>query len=361
MIRKYKKTLILTSLLTLLPMVVGLLLWNRLPDKIATHWSFTGEANGWSSLSTAVFGLPLLMLAVQWLCVWITAKDPGNQSRNEKPQKLVLWIIPVVSNLCCGMMYALALGAGFSVTDVMVGAMGVLFIAIGNYLPKCKTNSTIGIKIPWVYTSEENWNATHRFGGKLWVLGGVAIALGSLLPGEAGLVVMLVLLIALVVVPTVYSWRFYKREKAAGKASKHTLTAKDRKTVNRSRCVLVLILAGIGYLMFSGDITVSYGPESFTVKADYHEDLTVPYDAIDSIEFREGNVEGVRVMGFGSARLLLGTFENEEFGYHTRYTYTSPDACIVVKVGEKVLVLSSQTASQTKSIYLDLLDLTGLE
>ncbi len=105
MIRKYKKTLIITSLLTLLPIVVGLLLWDRLPERFATHWGIDGQPDGWSSISIAVFGMPLIMLAVQWLCVWCTVKDPGNKDRNQKMQALVLWIIPLLSNLCCGLMY----------------------------------------------------------------------------------------------------------------------------------------------------------------------------------------------------------------------------------------------------------------
>ena len=41
-------------------------------------------------------------------------------------------------------------------------------------------------------------------------------------------------------------------------------------------------------------------------------------------ELREGNVDGTRIGGFGSFRLLLGFFENEEFGTYTRYTYYKP-------------------------------------
>ena len=38
MFKQYKKTLIAASVLTLLPVVIGLLLWNKLPDQIPTHF-----------------------------------------------------------------------------------------------------------------------------------------------------------------------------------------------------------------------------------------------------------------------------------------------------------------------------------
>ena len=56
-------------------------------------------------------------------------------------------------------------------------------------------------------------------------------------------------------------------------------------------------------------------------------------------------------MGFSSAKLLLGTFENEEFGRYTRYTYTNPESCIVLTSGEQVLVFSGKDAQETENIY----------
>ena len=77
-----------------------------------------------------------------------------------------------------------------------------------------------------------------------------------------------------------------------------------------------------------------------------------------AVECRDGNVDGSRVVGLGSFRLLLGTFENEEFGNYTRYTYYNPEACVVLKVNGKTLVLSGRDATETQSIYQQLLDKT---
>ena len=354
MIHKYKKTLNSSSLRTLLPIAVGLLLWEKLPARFATHWGIDGQADGWSSLPFAVFFPPIIMLAVQWLCVWFTAKDPGNKDRNTKPLGLVLWIIPFLSNLSCGLMYALALGAEFSLPGIMVIAIGLMFVAIGNYLPKCKQNHTIGIKVKWTLENEENWNATHRFGGRVWFVGGLVMALCSLLPGEYGVILMLIAIFVLVFIPVIYSYVYYRKQKARGDdlLPLPKLSGKSGKLT-----VLILCLAAVLVLLilFSGNVSVNFGPEFFTIEASFYDDLTVDYAAIESVEYREGNVPGSRVFGFGSLHLLLGSFENAEFGTYTRYTYYNPEACVVLTANGNTLVVSGETMSQTQAIYEELL------
>ena len=350
MILKNKKAMILSSLATLLPMLVGLLLWDKLPETMPTHWGIDGQPDGWSSTSIAVFVMPLILLAVYWLCIFVTIKDPGTWAKNPKPIALVLWIIPLLSNLCCGLMYAIALDADVSVLNIMTAAMGLMFVAIGNYLPKCKMNATIGIKICWTYTSEENWNATHRFGGKVWFIGGLLMLATPLMPGKMAISVFLTAMITMVIIPIVYSWLYYRKQLARGDELKKP-GYPNRKASKIGRIVVALILIFTAYLMFSGNIEIVLNEESFTIEASWHDDLTVAYDSIDTIEYREGTVDGYRLMGYASARLLLGTFENEEFGRYTRYTYTHPESCIVLTSEGKVLVFCGRDAAQTLEIY----------
>ena len=56
MIRQHKKMILLTSIITLFPIFIGLLLWNQLPDSLATHWGINNEPNGYASKTFAVFG-----------------------------------------------------------------------------------------------------------------------------------------------------------------------------------------------------------------------------------------------------------------------------------------------------------------
>lgn len=354
---KNKKLLIITSLLTLLPIPVGILLWNRFPEAITTHWGFDGQADGWSSIPFTVFGIPLIMLVTHFVCMAATLLDPGNRDRNKKMLTIVLWIIPLMSNLCSGIIYALALGMEFSVDTLMMAPMGVLFACIGNYLPKTKMNSTMGIKVPWAYTSEENWKATHRFAGKVWVAGGILIVLGAFLPEALSVTTMLVVILILTVVPVVYSWRYWKKQTAAGREVKPFPKAET--TITKAALVfLAVILVFVLAVMFTGNIEYQFQEESFSIRAHWYSDLTVMYDIVESVEYREGNVPGSRVGGFGSFRLLMGFFKNEEFGTHTRYTYYKPDACIVVTTQRQTLVLSGRTSEETQTIYEMLLEKT---
>ena len=214
MIKKYKRTLILTSLVLLIPVLVGLLLWDRLPDPMPSHWNIHGEVDGWSSKAFTVFGLPALMLALQWFCVIASMADPKHKNYNPKMMKLALWISPVIGLILCCMVYPQAMGYSVPVETVMPLLMDVLFIVIGNWLPKCQQTYTMGIKLPWTFASEENWNATHRFGGKVWVIGGIVTVLTAF---WGNFWVLMVTLTAMVILPTLYSYLYYRNHgKEAG-------------------------------------------------------------------------------------------------------------------------------------------------
>ena len=90
---------------------------------------------------------------------------------------LIFWLVPVISLLANCSTYLIALGVDFSIEIFISALIGVFFIVLGNYMPKLQQNYTIGIKLPWTLNSEENWNRTHRLGGKLYIVMGIAMIL----------------------------------------------------------------------------------------------------------------------------------------------------------------------------------------
>ncbi len=208
MIKKCWKTLLITSIVILLPIAAGLLLWNKLPSEMPTHWNAEGVVDGWSSKPFAVFGLPGILLAAQWLCTLGTCADPKKANHPEKVLHLVLWIIPVLSNVLFAITYAVALGKQVRIDVILPVLIGLIFTIIGNYMPKCKQNYTIGIKIPWTLNSEENWNKTHRFAGILWVICGIAIMLTGLF---GGFWIFLGVVLLMVAAPMIYSYILHRR------------------------------------------------------------------------------------------------------------------------------------------------------
>ena len=205
MMKANKKTLIITSIVTILPVLIGIICWNRLPDVMATHFGFNNEANGFSSKAFAVFGLPMILLAVLWVGAFVTAHDPKRQNISPKMFSLMLWIAPVISLVAAATIYPVNLGYELNIAFFSELLLGLMFIIIGNYLPKARQNYTIGIKIPWTLANEENWNRTHRLAGYLWMICGILMILISLtrfVPAEWLVGIFLIM----VLVPCIYSF-----------------------------------------------------------------------------------------------------------------------------------------------------------
>lgn len=212
MIKQNKVKLLVSSIITLLPILFGVMLWDRLPDRIATHWGANGEANGYSGKAFAVFGVPFLLLAVHWICMFFTAKDVKNKGQNRKVFGMIFWLIPAISVYSSALIYASALGIKIEMDLFMLIFIGTLFIAVGNYLPKCKQNHTIGIKVSWALQDEENWNKTHRFGGKVWVFGGTLCLILAFFPSKIIPYVLPVILISIAGFPVLYSYLYNRKQ-----------------------------------------------------------------------------------------------------------------------------------------------------
>lgn len=216
MIKENKKKLILTSIVILLPIIIGLILWNKLPDKLPTHWNAEGVVDGWSSKMFAVIGLPGFLFAIHWVCVLASSADPKKQNIEGKVLNIVFWVCPIISVLGAGLIYGTALGMEFKVDKIILALVGIMFIVIGNYLPKYKQSYTVGIKLPWTLSDEDNWNRTHRLGGKLWVVCGLVVILSMFLPNKFMVAIFLSVVAVAVFVPSVYSYLIFREKEKRG-------------------------------------------------------------------------------------------------------------------------------------------------
>ena len=205
-----RKELMLTSLVCLLPLLAGVILYPRLPETMVTHWSFSGEANGWMPRAAAVIVLPLLILASHLVCFCAMSRDPKCANSSAALRTVMLWLCPVISLLCSAVTLGTGLGYEMNVALFVPVFVGVLFLIIGNYLPKSRRNGTIGIKLPWTLASEENWDRTHRVAGFVWVAAGLLMLLAIPLRLH-GPTVTVALLVLTVGIPALYSYLYYRR------------------------------------------------------------------------------------------------------------------------------------------------------
>ena len=210
--KKYKVIIIITAIICLLPMIAGLILWNQLPEQIPTHWGINGEPDGWSSKAVAVFGFPLLIAGLQLICCFAGKLDKAFENQPKQLSQLMLWICPVLSLVLNSLTYAIALGYDLlNVSMLMSLLFGALFVVIGNYMPKCRQNQNLGIRIPWTLADEGNWNATHRLGGWVWMISGVVLLATAFL---GTFIIFVVATLFAILVPIVYSYIYYRKHKS---------------------------------------------------------------------------------------------------------------------------------------------------
>lgn len=188
--------------------------WPQLPAQIPTHWGVAGTPDQWApKLTGALIGpvmgvfFYLLVAALPWL-------DPRGRHVAESHG-----VIEALKSILCAfalfMTYltlsaSLTPGQHLSITSLMVG-MGLLFVVLGNYLPKVRSNFFIGIRTPWTLSSEEVWYQTHRLGGKLMVAAGLLVILSAWLPRLQQVAVLIGAIGFSSLYPILFSYRLYKR------------------------------------------------------------------------------------------------------------------------------------------------------
>lgn len=203
--KKINKEFLMTALVIALPVVIGAIFWNQLPEKIPTHFGIDGQADGYSSKLFTLFAFPALFLLFQIICLASFEKESVKVNIPAKMRRFYTWLIPVLSLIIQGSIYANALGFIKSGPTLVTTFLAIVFIVIGNYLPKIQRNATVGIRIPWTLSDDKNWYKTHRMAGKLWVIGGLIILLESFIQ-VALPYVMGVVIAVMIVVPIVYSF-----------------------------------------------------------------------------------------------------------------------------------------------------------
>lgn len=335
-IADHKGQLILSSLVTLLPALAG--------------WRLAWEAAA--------------MLAAHWLVLLITFSDRRNrENQSRKAVRLIFWIMPAVSLLTGGVTALLQRGvqSASTLSTAMAMGFGLLFIVLGNYMPKFRQNSFMGIRVKWTLESEANWNATHRMGGKVWVAGGFACLAGAMLPVKAMGAVFPVVLVTVALAPIVYSYYYSKTQPAAEK----TVSAPLPLWQKRAARLIVAAVAVIAVWAFlAGSAKIVYEDASFTVEASGWQDLTLSYSdiaAVDYLPAEEVPEGGIRTYGLGNLRVSFGHFSNEAYGDYLRYTYDSCRDCVrLTTAGGRTVLLNGPDQPATRAIFDQLRARTGL-
>jgi uncharacterized membrane protein len=210
-----RTTIIVVVIMIAVATLVGLALWDRLPDPMASHWDVNDQVNGTLSKFWGVFLMPLMTTGLFLFFLVLPRIDPLKANIVTFRETFNLFIVLFVGFMVY--IYFLTLlwnlgYTGFNMSKAMLPALGVLFFFTGYLMRKSKRNFFIGIRTPWTLSSDRVWDETHRLGSILFMIAGVMAFLGSFVGGTTAFWFILVPMMASVLVTLVYSYVVYQRE-----------------------------------------------------------------------------------------------------------------------------------------------------
>lgn len=203
--------------LLLIVFAIGLSIWAypQLPASVASHWNFQGEVDGWSSRTFHAIFFPALLIGMYVMFIALPYLDPKKERYGEfiDVYRLIRDAIIFIMTAVFTVATFYNLGYDLNVGVIIPSLIGLMFVVMGNSFGKLKRNWFVGIKTPWTLSSENNWNKTHRFGGRVFMIFGLMLILSPWLSFQWGMPVMLGGVIALTVGVYLYSYILYRKEK----------------------------------------------------------------------------------------------------------------------------------------------------
>lgn len=303
----------------------------------------------------SIYYLPLQCLVIHGICLGITFYDWRKRPQEKRVVNLVIWLMPIIS-IAGSSLILLVKTANFNdmlIPYFMNVGLGIMFIVLGSYFPKIRQNRTLGIKVKWALEDEENWNSTHLFGGKVWIICGVVCLLCGLFPfNDFGIVLLIAAILAAAVIPMVYSWMFYRKRVRSGEIVQSKCSRKSMIATGLFTMVTIVFLV---WVMLAGNMTILFQDDNLAIEASGWGDYEVKYEDIESIDYEPGagtkDDNGRRTNGFGNLKMSMGHFYNERFGDYIRYTFNDCKDWIVLNVQDDIVVINAEDEVSTKEIY----------
>ena len=170
--------------LVVLAVLVGLLVYSRLPGEVASHWDIEGNVNGYMSRFWGVFLMPMVMAGMVLLLWGLPEIDPlkGNIDKFRVDYNNFIVVMGIYFFFIHILTLLVNLGVVLDLNRFVIPAMGLFVFFLGGLLGKARRNWFVGIRTPWTLSSEQVWDKTHHLGGILFKIAGVVILLGVFFP-----------------------------------------------------------------------------------------------------------------------------------------------------------------------------------
>lgn len=202
----------LSILFFFISVVLGVICYPSMPDQMVIHWGPNGEPNGFAPKLVGVTFIPVVML---FLFVAVRSQKQYYkkfQSSHDTILHTLMIVLLVIHSVIIAYGYGYMLNIGIFVTLIL----GILFVTIGNFMPRFRHNYLIGIRTPWSLASEEVWKNTHLLSSRVFFIGGILIMLTSFLPTTIHYILMLIIVLVTILI-SIGSSRYYFKKTGRGK------------------------------------------------------------------------------------------------------------------------------------------------
>lgn len=219
--RKNKMNWILLAL-CLISLAGHLLILDKLPETIPIHWNAAGEIDGYGhrSMDLIMGALPLGL----WILMTVLPKLDPRKENYEKHQKvygLITLLLTLVMIVLSWITALAGLGYNVDVGTLTPMVLGVVFVVMGNYMPKIRSNYFVGVRTPWAIENTWVWRKTQWMGGITFILMGVVIFGSVFLPVSLRMPLLMAVVFGGVIWDYLYSWLMFKKAKKEGKLGKY--------------------------------------------------------------------------------------------------------------------------------------------
>lgn len=219
--RRFFTSPLLAIALLLLPAIITAILYGRLPETIPVHFNAEGIADKFGAKSSIWVHVSILFvvgLGVYLLLSNLHKIDPKKSAgvSVETHKAIAIVVVLFISLISTGIVLSMSKTSGnFGIQKIVLPAVGLLITVIGYFMRSIKPNYFIGLRLPWTLEDEENWAVTHQLAAKLWIPAGLLMAVSAIVfPFMTAFFITMTITLIIVIIPAIYSYRFFKNKKA---------------------------------------------------------------------------------------------------------------------------------------------------
>jgi len=192
---------------------IGIYFYNDLPNMMPVHWDIEGQPDKFMLKENAIILFPVITFFIAILFPIIKSIDPRKVKYEQfaKTWEIIQYILILFFAYIYFVSIYMTLNPEASINTFMLWGVWILFILLGNYMWKIRSNYFVWIKTPWTIEDEEVWNKTHRFGWWMFILWWFMMMIAAFFPAFTKLFFIWAIVMTWLF-PVIYSYIIYRKK-----------------------------------------------------------------------------------------------------------------------------------------------------